>query len=563
MFSLSALFQQAGWVPSLTLILIVAVLSTQSALYLSQTMQRFRDNTTFSKRLEFGNTMFYLLPRWGYYFAMFTLCVVFFSQNLANIILTSQVMDYTVLDALGGTCGVKYYPSFSWTCIHKGDGGHAAAFKDSVFGDDYVLSTGYVITLLVCIPLGFLNLDDNIGFQIAGLFVTLLCVGVWVANFFAVPIDASNMPAFPPDNSALPSLLSTILFNYGFVATIPSWLNEKSPRVQVASVISWANFAATAQFLVVSVPAALVLANLPGANLLAVIGRGSLGPHSGQAGHTVYFWKASQIMVYIFPIANILTSIPVFSIIIRYNLLQMHGFRVPVIIANLFSVVLPWVVALPFCVGDSLALIINWSSAILFTIMNFVLPLAGYLAQCSLESRGVEPLEVKGGGLEGESATSAAPRGVAGYISSFLSKPEDRLLREASLSLLAGTDSEVGVEGGILKESGGGLFSNSLNSPGGPSAWVGSSEENDGLEGGGSIVSPLPFSCCGGGVGGLRRSERVYAWIFLFLSVAVTLLSIGLQSYVTTLPAPSGDDDDSSYVLPSCLLAWRSARQFS
>ena len=33
-------------------------------------------------------------------------------------------------------------------------------------------------------------------------------------------------------------------------------------------------------------------------------------------------WAASQICTFIFPIANILTSIPVFSIIIRYNLLE-------------------------------------------------------------------------------------------------------------------------------------------------------------------------------------------------------------------------------------------------
>ena len=57
----------------------------------------------------------------------------------------------------------------------------------------------------------------------------------------------------------------------------------------------------------------------------------------------------AKVGTYLFPPAALLTSIPVFSIIVRYNLMenQICGSFV----ANLFSVVLPWVVALFFFSG--------------------------------------------------------------------------------------------------------------------------------------------------------------------------------------------------------------------
>jgi hypothetical protein len=65
---------------------------------------------------------------------------------------------------------------------------------------------------------------------------------------------------------------------------------------------------------------------------------------------------------FVFPIANIMTSIPVFSIIIRYNLLQLHGVHVPVWVANLFAVVLPWICSLFFFPANLLTQLINWAS---------------------------------------------------------------------------------------------------------------------------------------------------------------------------------------------------------
>lgn len=161
-----------------------------------------------------------------------------------------------------------------------------------------------------------------------------------------------------------------------FVATIPSWLNEKSSNVPVTSVMWWANFAASAQYVVTAIFSALAIANQGNTDLLSLINNGGIRG----------IWDVSTIMTFIFPLANVLTSIPVFSIIMRYNILQLHGVKVPVWVANVLAVVLPWAVAIPFYTGDNLNLVITWSSAILFVLLNLIFPLWMYLSmQTKLE----------------------------------------------------------------------------------------------------------------------------------------------------------------------------------
>lgn len=78
MFQLPGLFQTAGWFPSMAAIIVAAVWTTQSALYLSRTMQQFPGNRTFKNRLEFNKIAYILLPKWAYYSAMAVLCMVLF-----------------------------------------------------------------------------------------------------------------------------------------------------------------------------------------------------------------------------------------------------------------------------------------------------------------------------------------------------------------------------------------------------------------------------------------------------------------------------------------------------
>jgi len=125
---------------------------------------------------------------------------------------------------------------------------------------------------------------------------------------------------------------------------------------------------------------------------------------------------ASLAASYLFPIVALLSGIPVFSIIIRYNLLE-NGFSK--VWANIHAVFMPWAAALCVYSGSLLndvttcvrvlvsdvfafALCCNvnscrcnrWSAALSFVLLNFSLPLACYIILRKQEQRKSATLDV-------------------------------------------------------------------------------------------------------------------------------------------------------------------------
>lgn len=73
-----------------------------------------------------------------------------------------------------------------------------------------------------------------------------------------------------------------------------------------------------------------------------------------------------------------MTSIPVYSIIIRYNLLETGYFSKPW--ALFLSVIFPWLLIIPFYTGSGLLTLINWSSLIFTGASNYIFPFIIYAA---------------------------------------------------------------------------------------------------------------------------------------------------------------------------------------
>jgi amino acid permease len=398
MMSLPLTMQTSGWLPTLVMLVFVCITTTQASIYMSRAIQSFRNNRKFEVRLEFGSLALHLYPKWLYNVAIIALVFVFFCNNLANIVITSQTMDDLFLHASGKACAWPLGKPSTWLCV---DNSSSSNVTDSLFGDQVVVSLGFLVTLIFSIPLGYINLEDNIGIQVFGMMLTLLCVAIWAAQFIALGIQPSLMPALGTGGSAFTyvSALPTVLFNYGFVATIPSWLNEKKPSVDVSSTIWTAQALATGQYLIFAILAALSINFSAGTDALSMINSG------GVEG----MWEVSKIMTFIFPIANVYTSIPVFSIIVRYNLLQLDGIKVPVWAANLLAVVLPWVVAVPFFAGNGLSDIINWSSALAFCGLNMILPVLFYVLAQRMIRSGKEPVVLEEGYENTVDEEDAAP----------------------------------------------------------------------------------------------------------------------------------------------------------
>ena len=52
----------------------------------------------------------------------------------------------------------------------------------------------------------------------------MLIIVQWVAFFLYLGIDVTSVPMIGPNQS---QVLGTIIFNYAYVISIPSWVNEK------------------------------------------------------------------------------------------------------------------------------------------------------------------------------------------------------------------------------------------------------------------------------------------------------------------------------------------------
>ena len=374
MVQLPGLNQQAGWVGPTLAFILVAAATTMSALLLARAIASLPGNARFGQRWEMGRVAQELLPRWAYLVTVFFLVASFIAQNISNIIVSAQSWDGIFLAAGGHTCALQMYPPTGGSPMVCIDGDNDNVVTDSPFGADaYVISAGYLLVLVATVPLSYLNLDDNIWVQVGGMALLVACVVVWVAQFIGLGLSSALMPPFATTASGGPtqytSVLPTVLFNYGFVATTPSWLNEKSASTSTTRTLLASVGLATFLYLALGLFGGLSLAAFgTGADVLSVILEG------GVPG----MWEVSRVAAYVFPIVNLMASIPVFAVIVRYNLVNTGW--LPVWAANLVAVGAPWALSLVFYAGNQLTDLINWSSALLFVPINLLIPVALYLA---------------------------------------------------------------------------------------------------------------------------------------------------------------------------------------
>ncbi len=381
MVFIPSVFAQSGWLFPTVLFIVTGSLSAISVLYLAKSLTLIPGNEKLQKRMEFAPLIKMLFPAWLYKITFFGLLFLLQITNIGSIVISAQTMDYTAMSIGGKTCALTLY-SKTWSgsrilmsgsymvgdsnavhpvfqCIVSGS--NSTSTKDSVFGEDYVLSIGYIIVAIIVIPMGIFNLEDNIWVQKGGFLGLVFCVVAWLVQFmFVSGVDTSLTPAVGDYSSWGPSI-SLIVFNFGFTLTVPSWINEKEPGISTSSSV-WTSVvisghSTSRHFLAVPVPRPLTFVHLTSFAGIMFLSLGLLG--SWGRGYSAAFTSGQDLLAavsaasvstsaslaasYLFPIVALLSGIPVFSIIVRYNLLE-NG--VSKLWANFWAVLFPWAAAL-------------------------------------------------------------------------------------------------------------------------------------------------------------------------------------------------------------------------
>lgn len=385
-------------------------------------MSRIPGNDKFQGRIEYSTVVQYYFGRGWYIAAQIGLNGALQSLNVISVIQSAQVMDNAIAAIFGSSCALNLSPfQNTWTnssgtdfplssstdflsCIdtNNTDMGNA-------WGCHVVLTLGFLLTAGMAIPAGMYNLDDNMIIQQVCFWIT---AGIWCIWFIATVTYETpdpyglGLPAINthPVTGSQAGVIGNILFNFGFVTTVPSWINEKEEKVKVNKSLWLSTSLCIIIYLLIGLPGAYVFSDKLQGTVTNTCYRNVLdsgyncrndlmqvltttGHPWASSGVASFFLK---LTVYLFPIVAIVSSIPVFSIVIKYNLVE-NG--VSDRVAFLWGVVFPWAISMPLLyMPNILAQFVNFTSLIFVSFTDFIVPFTLYIVlQKRSVARGFEP----------------------------------------------------------------------------------------------------------------------------------------------------------------------------
>ncbi|CAG8494149.1 1823_t:CDS:2 [Funneliformis mosseae] len=339
------LFQTSGWLLPTIMFAIAMSLGASASLLLCEALTTIHGNERFQRKIEFTHLSNLLIHnRKVRIVVQIILYLAIESIIIASIILSAQAMDWMLLKLTGRTCGFSLHPDLGFICVDE------ETNENSPFGSNYMLATsGFMITLAFCVPLAFLDLVDNIIVQIASFGALVFIIITWIVTFILTGLTKDYIPLVSNDQS---QVVGTVLFNYAFITTIPSWVNDLRPDVCIKKSIWYSVIISTTSYIALGILGGMAYQMGLASNIIAEINASS---------HRNF---VTDIATFVFPVAVLLTSIPVEFIVVRYNLVR-SGFCEKGM-ANVLSILLPWLIVIPFQTGYWLNIFTNWAS-LLFT----------------------------------------------------------------------------------------------------------------------------------------------------------------------------------------------------
>ncbi|KAI8329461.1 hypothetical protein BC941DRAFT_506723 [Chlamydoabsidia padenii] len=349
--TIPAMFQQSGWAAPVFIFIVVGLLSACSALFVCEALSNIKGNEKFQAKIELTTIAQVYLGKKYHYFFQVMLFLALQAVNISSIILAAQTFDGMLITIFNGTCGLGVNPG-GWFCQTA-----KVAEGNSPFSSDdyYIFTFGFLLTAVMVIPLGFFSLVENIAVQMTSFIILIGILVQWLVAFGQHGFDPSLLPASGSNST---TVLGIVIFNYSYITTIPSWVNSLKPNVNIHKVLWISVLISTIFYLLLGVCGAMAYQMSASSDILSILAQG---------GNT-----ASLVTCYLFPVAALVTSIPVFTIVIRSNLLR--GQICSKTWAIFWSNFLPWIICIPLQTKDYVGTLQNWSSLFLQSTVNFILP---------------------------------------------------------------------------------------------------------------------------------------------------------------------------------------------
>ncbi|KUJ07081.1 uncharacterized protein LY89DRAFT_789882 [Mollisia scopiformis] len=372
------LYQEAGWLTPTLAFVLFGCLAGITSLFLVETMSTIHGNEAFQARVEFSTVAHLYLGDKAHIIMQVLLYCALQSVNVSSIIISEQTMDSLLIQLFHKSCALSF--TKGWVCVSSID-------SSGLIFDSYILfSFGYLIAAAMVLPLSVMSLVQNIKFQLISVATLFFVMIVWIFLFASHGLDLA-VPAIGHNQSAL---VGFTLSNFAFldptnklqITTVPSFINELSRRVSIRRSIAYPIVICVALYIIIGLTGAASFQIDPSSDLLATL--------SAAKKHNILI----IIVNILFPISVLVTSVPVFAIVIRYNLVRgnLCSNRWAIVWASL----IPWVLIIPFQTKGWLVLVMNWSSLIFGSSTNFIIPLTLYI---SSKTHTASTIDTSGGDL--------------------------------------------------------------------------------------------------------------------------------------------------------------------
>ena len=236
MIAFPHLFQRAGIIPVTASIIFVFITSTLGGTLLADAISKLPGNRTFSKNVSYSHAFRIVMGDEAYILAESLFLISCGVQAVAAIVAVAQSIDSLLSSVIiGHTYALQVLPSIqliSWSpaLCHAHNIAKCIPFN----GDGSILiSLGFMITTAMFLPFGRGLLKETIGLQVAVSVIMVILLMQLNAEFISRGLSV-EVPWF---GSHLSNVAGVVLFNYGFIVGVPSWLAEKEANVSVNTVL--------------------------------------------------------------------------------------------------------------------------------------------------------------------------------------------------------------------------------------------------------------------------------------------------------------------------------------
>jgi len=94
MVTIPVMFQQAGWMSPIIIMLMITIMTGLASTLLCQAMTKIPGNEFFQGRAELSTVAKYFFPKWGYWTTLVLLNVSLLAVNISAIIVSAQVSSH-------------------------------------------------------------------------------------------------------------------------------------------------------------------------------------------------------------------------------------------------------------------------------------------------------------------------------------------------------------------------------------------------------------------------------------------------------------------------------------